>query len=733
MGYFSKVKNKASKGWGKSYASSYWYDDYSKSFDYYDKYSEYMYPTVGTAGIIRESHNLYKLASVRRAISNFVQIVAGRKIPVEFATKSDSMTDGKRVILSADVNDNFDVSVGLALHEASHILLSNFSVLRVMNDMHNSYQRMTFRDGMDTKSHDDVLSVIKSVLSNHAIAKEEYSQFEKICQYMFLPDGKIRKHSEMIVSIFQLIMNISNWIEDRRIDNYIYKNAPGYKNYYVSLYDFYFNDKVVTKGIASDEFRDETVDSYYFRVINLLNEKTDLDALKSLRKIYNLIDLKRISRLQSSFDSLELSVNIVEMILESCNDKSFTMSSPQTGNGTGIAGDGEDGDGDGVDIVVESDDDTNDGGAVAAAPSGAKMSDKTKTQILNKIKKQTDFLSGKVKKKNLSAADAKKIEAIEESGTEIKRVGENVNYRGTGGRISRGVDCVIVKKVTDSIMNESDFPCRGSADRYRSAVERGISMGILLGKKLQIRAESRDTIFNRLKTGKIDKRLIASLGFENPSVFYTNTIDNYKKVNLHISIDYSGSMCGTKLGKAVTTTIAIAKACSMARNIDVQISIRATTSRSPSLPWIAIIYDSKKDTIKRLCNVMAGLDAHSSTPEGLCFEAIQKYLIPMSNDMDSYFLNFSDGQPSYSIQDKTDSVSYSGDDAAEHTFKQIKNMKECGIKVLSYFITDYASANFERTSDWQIFKKSYGNDAKYVNVENILDVAKTMNQLFLEK
>jgi len=177
MGYFSKVKNKASKGWGKSYASSYWYDDYSKSFDYYDKYSEYMYPTVGTAGIIRESHNLYKLASVRRAISNFVQIVAGRKIPVEFATKSDSMTDGKRVILSADVNDNFDVSVGLALHEASHILLSNFSVLRVMNDMHNSYQRMTFRDGMDTKSHDDVLSVIKSVLSNQAIAKEEYSQF----------------------------------------------------------------------------------------------------------------------------------------------------------------------------------------------------------------------------------------------------------------------------------------------------------------------------------------------------------------------------------------------------------------------------------------------------------------------------------------------------------------------------------------------------------------------------
>jgi hypothetical protein len=50
----------------------------------------------------------------------------------------------------------------------------------------------------------------------------------------------------------------------------------------------------------------------------------------------------------------------------------------------------------------------------------------------------------------------------------------------------------------------------------------------------------------------------------------------------------------------------------------------------------------------------------------LCFEAIQKYLIPTDNGVDSYFLNFSDGQPAYSINTKDDIISYSGDAAAEH-------------------------------------------------------------------
>ena len=51
----------------------------------------------------------------------------------------------------------------------------------------------------------------------------------------------------------------------------------------------------------------------------------------------------------------------------------------------------------------------------------------------------------------------------------------------------------------------------------------------MLGKKLQVRGEDKSTVFNRQKVGKIDKRMISSLGFGNENVFQFTEIDSYKK------------------------------------------------------------------------------------------------------------------------------------------------------------------------------------------------------------
>ena len=69
---------------------------------------------------------LIKLSARRRAIANFVSILTGENIPVEFSSRAgENYTDGKKVVISADAkNETFDSDVGLALHEASHILLS---------------------------------------------------------------------------------------------------------------------------------------------------------------------------------------------------------------------------------------------------------------------------------------------------------------------------------------------------------------------------------------------------------------------------------------------------------------------------------------------------------------------------------------------------------------------------------------------------------------------------------
>jgi nitric oxide reductase activation protein len=303
----------------------------------------------------------------------------------------------------------------------------------------------------------------------------------------------------------------------------------------------------------------------------------------------------------------------------------------------------------------------------------------------------------------------------------------------------KGVDCIVVKRLTENLLKSDDFPF--SHNDWNTSepkiwaedeVRRGTTLGTLLGKKLQVRSESRETIFSRLKKGKIDGRMVASLGYDNENVFFTNEVDQFKKANLHISIDYSGSMHGDKLRKCIVSTVAIVKACEMARNINVQVSIRSTDSGSNCLPYVAIVHDSRRDTFRQFARYMSILQANNTTPEGLCFEAILKQLVPSTNESQSYFLNFSDGQPSYSISRGSDEIQYSGEPAALHTKKQVKKIRESGIDVLSYFITDYGS-NFEHSSDWRVFKTMYGNDAKYVNVENMFEVAKTMNELFLSK
>jgi hypothetical protein len=365
-----------------------------------------------------------------------------------------------------------------------------------------------------------------------------------------------------------------------------------------------------------------------------------------------------------------------------------------------------------------------------------KLSDAAKKQLDKKIQKQKDFINGDIKKKKVQKSELEKLQDIQESDTELVRVG---NAMERNGNVMKGVDCIVVKRLTENLLKSDDFPFSNN-DWNTSApkiwaedeVRRGTTLGTLLGKKLQVRSESRETIFSRLKKGKIDGRMVASLGYDNENVFFTNEVDQFKKANLHISIDYSGSMSGDKLRKCIVSTVAIVKACEMARNINVQVSIRSTDRGSQCLPYVAIIHDSRRDSFRQFARYMSVLQANNTTPEGLCFEAILKQLVPSTNESQSYFLNFSDGQPSYSISRGSDEIQYSGEAANLHTKKQVKKIRDSGIDVLSYFITDYGS-NFEHSSDWRAFKTMYGNDAKYVNVENMFEVAKTMNELFLSK
>ena len=62
--------------------------------------------------------------------------------------------------------------------------------------------------------------------------------------------------------------------------------------------------------------------------------------------------------------------------------------------------------------------------------------------------------------------------------------------------------------------------------RTSDSIINGKKLGTMLGKKLQVRSESRTLKNSRLDSGRIDKRLI-ELGFGNSKVFQTTFVENY--------------------------------------------------------------------------------------------------------------------------------------------------------------------------------------------------------------
>jgi nitric oxide reductase activation protein len=264
--------------------------------------------------------------------------------------------------------------------------------------------------------------------------------------------------------------------------------------------------------------------------------------------------------------------------------------------------------------------------------------------------------------------------------------------------------------------------------RTKESVIAGKKLGTILGKKLQVRSESRTLKNSRLDSGRIDKRLIAELGFGNSKVFSTTFVENYNDAILHISVDASGSMGGEKWRNTMTAVVAICKAASMISGLDVVVSFRTTHhsgNRGGGQPMVAIGYDSRVDKFRKIENLWPNLYAGGTTPEGLCYEAIMNDFVPSTNNRDSYFLNFSDGMPMFGCND----FDYYGHEALQHTKKQVKEISKKGIQILSYFIGD----SYDEERNMNDFKTMYGKDAEFVDVTKVSSLAKTMNNLFLEK
>ena len=641
---------------------------------------------------VKKGVDLVALASYRRAISNFVSIVTGESdIKVTFKTNGDSYTDGKSVVISSKLDDKlFDSTVGLALHEGSHIKLSNFDFLKNLeNEIPTEYYKRAEVFGW---SNYDVMSKVKDLL---------------------------------------------NYVEDRRIDYFVFTNSPGYKGYYHSLYDKYFHAKVIDKALTSEEYTSLDYDSYIFRIINLTNKNSDLSALPGLVDIRKVI-FSNVKNLQSTEEAFSIALKVFDIILNNIDVNIENPSDGQDGdenseNGENVEG-GEGSAGNGGDESSESmESDSASSDSSGNSSDKPQLTDNQKRQLQNAINKQKKFMDGEIAKKALSKKDKASMDAVESAGMSYVDVAGGVTDGWSGKKTPTKV--LMVKKFNKALA-ESDTISMIENPNYKwysednkEAINKGLVMGTILGKKLQVRGESRETKWTRLDNGRIDKRLIAELGFGNERVFNTTFIESYSDAFLHISVDASGSMGGDKWRNTQIAVTAIAKACSMINNVDLVISYRSTQStdnrRGKSYPLMLIAYDSRDDKIGKVKNLFHLLRPSGTTPEGLCFEAVMKEIEMGSNDKDSYFLNFSDGMPMFG----NDDIDYHYDTAINHTKKMVDSIRNRGVKVLSYFIGD----SYDRERSTSTFTKMYGSDAEFVDVTSVLPIAKTMNKKFLQK
>jgi hypothetical protein len=646
-----------------------------------------------TSGITKK----LKLLAYKRAISNFVKILTQKDgYEIKFSTGNDSYTDGKTVVISSKLDEkNFDLTVGLALHEASHLLLTDFNVIK---DKRNTYDAVTKEHG--------VLGL------------------------------------EMRYDVLHSIFNI---VEDRYIDNFVYSTAPGYRGYYQTLYDFYFRTPAITKLLKSPKKRTETVDNYISQLLNIIGLEFDENCLLGMPDIVKEFDLSNITRLVTTMDRLQVAANIYAIILKNVNaavsagfvdEEDSKKPAGTKASNSNVSRDTENEDNFDSESEEENEepekdeelekdeekthnDDKNEDNVIQPSmisnePPLTKEEDAAEA-LLDVAKSVVD---GKVDKGKPAAKNLNdQIDMLDKSDADLHRTEYDI-YSGTRKIKTASMNTLMVKNLTKEAALNGLFTNLLSIRRSVSIeeeVQKGIILGNLLAKRMQIRNEEKSTITNRLNNGKIFNRHIAMLGADVENIFYKIKTDKFKTSVIHISIDASGSMSGTRFYNCIMTSTAIAKACTYLRGVNCIISFRSVND---GLPMMAVGYNSKKDHFSKIIDLFPHLAANSSTPEGLCYDVYKKFISEEDgNNVDKYVINLSDGEPCFGND-------YQHETAFNHTKKVWNDILKTGVVGLSYFIS-------ESEHNMDSFRYMYGKNAKSIDTNNIVQLASTINEMLM--
>ena len=604
-----------------------------------------------------------------KSVRNFVKILTGKDIPVRYSSEGEdkSFTDSKTITISGNVSKEFDATCGLAMHEGTHIVLTDFEILHQI---------------MDEKQRKQLLD-------------------KKYLNYI------------------GLIKDLLNIIEDRRIDDWQYKESPGYKIYYQEMYKKYFesdkiNELINNKFVVCEETKqkidltEETVQNYMFYVINITNPKVKMNELKGLPEIWKLVDIKNIDRLGDNKKGTKKALGVALKIFDII-EKYVTKEDMKKNEGD-KSKDNE---------PIEYDGPLKDlkaGNGKGGKP--VKIGPNALKELQDLLKKQKDFLKSLVKKQKVDSETNNKINVLIESDTEEIEIKKQQDRESNDGEHK----VITVNNITMNTIQSNIYKIFNYYNSYQDEnVNRGIMLGTMLGKKLQTRQEERTLITPRLNIGKIDKRRLSNCGYGSDDIFFTKTTDKYGDISVHISLDLSGSMTGNKWTNTMISAIAIAKAASMTKGIRIQISLRYSDgingSEACEQAIVINFYDSKIDSPNKL-KWFKYVSPHGCTPEGLCYEALMTKIMKPLLNKNSLFINYSDGYPGMCTMGTQEGIII--------TKQAVNKIRNSGVEILSFFI------NENGLDDMNSFKEMYGKGTTNINVTSLIPLAKELNKKFLQ-
>lgn len=750
---------------------------------------------------------ILQLSKIRRAVANFVKIVTGKDIPVHFSTghMSYARDTQESIVLSATSDPHkLDIQVGLALHEANHLIRS-----RVTPGVSDSIPLFLLLDLLRDKNNVFTTPAMEPDIQRLGLADETVTVFLK---------------------------TILNLMEDIRIDKAAYEQAPGYRAYYDATYAFYWYKPRVMELMADPKSRLPTLRNYRFHIINMTHPEFDETSLPGLTKIVKLIDVPNIGRfgkdkkwntlqkahfpeirvikdkvsgkssqvvtgrqvfsLNAMPDMLNVALSILAIVLAHSETdvqikKKYLNLPPVQVKGKGLDEEDEDGDDDERPIApafdpenldlgtaenkdkdsagddsddTEEDDDTEDddadsddsdedgtedkAGASAAAPESvpvdqkatpaqAKAFDKFSQEVDELTEEQGQFLDGQTEKEELDETQKQTLDTLEAADASMEVVNVNPDIGD--------VRVIVYPKLTEALLGADTFPFAHSAGGVpianpmcQDAVDVGIGMGNMLAHKLRIMSDESPLTYTRQNSGKIDKRLLAGLGYEYESVFQQTFTEKFAPVFVHLTIDSSNSMKGKKFYNSISLAVALAQAASKITNLDVVISLRT----HDELPQVLIAYDSRVDSMTKIKTLFQYLRTNGGTPEGVVFAAIKEQIMLRSKPgVKKYFIVLSDGFPSFRHKQADEVldgevyerwITYEDRPAWEHTARQVQDMRDAGVTVLAYYIQD-KNFKYANGTSKEGFAIMYGRSAAYIDPKSVLEIASSLNKMFLNK